>query len=110
MAQHNTVIKTCLICFKRITVKLINTIPSSKPHIPFAILQDAHYKGAAKLGHGTGYKYAHDYPNHYVEQQYLPYELDGKEFYHPSGNGYEVKVKEHMRWIKKQKETKKNEF
>ena len=73
-------------------------------------LQDAHYKGAAKLGHGTGYKYAHDYPNHYVEQQYLPYELDGKEFYHPSGNGYEVKVKEHMRWIKKQKETKKNEF
>ena len=73
-------------------------------------LQDSHYKGAAKLGHGTGYKYAHDYPNHYVEQQYLPYELDGKEFYHPSGNGYEVKVKEHMRWIKKQKETKKNEF
>lgn len=73
-------------------------------------LQDTHYKGAAKLGHGTGYKYAHDYPNHYVEQQYLPYELDGKEFYHPSGNGYEVKVKEHMRWIKKQKETKKNEF
>lgn len=66
-------------------------------------LQDAHYKGAAKLGHGTGYKYAHDYPNHYVEQQYLPYELDGKEFYHPSGNGYEVKVKEHMRWIKKHK-------
>ena len=73
-------------------------------------LQDAHYKGADKFGHGTGYKYAHDYPNHYVEQQYLPYELDGKEFYHPSGNGYEVKVKEHMRWIKKQKETKKNEF
>lgn len=66
-------------------------------------LQDAHYKGAAKLGHGTGYKYAHDYPNHYVEQQYLPYELDGKEFYHPSGNGYEVKVKEHMRQIKKHK-------
>ncbi len=66
-------------------------------------LQDAHYKGAARLGHGTGYKYAHDYPDHYVEQQYLPYELDGKEFYHPSGNGHEVKVKEHMRRIKKQK-------
>lgn len=64
-------------------------------------LQDAHYKGAAKLGHGTGYKYAHDYPNNYVEQQYLPYELNGKEFYHPSGNGYEVKVKEHMKRIKK---------
>ena len=63
-------------------------------------LQDAHYKGAAKLGHGTGYLYAHDYPDHYVEQQYLPYELDGKEFYHPSGNGYEVKIKEHMKRLK----------
>lgn len=63
-------------------------------------LQDAHYKGAAKLGHGTGYKYAHDYPNHYVRQQYLPYELDGQEFYKPSGNGYEVKIREHMKRIK----------
>lgn len=63
-------------------------------------LQDAHYKGAAKLGHGTGYLYAHDYPNHYVRQQYLPYELGEKEFYHPSGNGYEVKVKEHMKRIR----------
>ena len=65
-------------------------------------LQDAHYKGAAKLSHGTGYKYAHDYPNHYVEQQYLPYELNGKEFYHPAGNGYEVKIKEHMSRIKRE--------
>ena len=65
-------------------------------------LQDAHYKGAAKLSHGTGYKYAHDYPNHYVEQQYLPYELNGKEFYHPSGNGYEVKIKEHMSRIQRE--------
>lgn len=65
-------------------------------------LQDAHYKGAAKLGHGTGYKYAHDYPNDYVEQQYLPYELNGKEFYKPSGNGYEVKIREHMKRIKKE--------
>ena len=44
-----------------------------------AHLQDAHYKGASKLGRGTGYKYAHDYPNHYVEHQYLPYELNGIE-------------------------------
>lgn len=63
-------------------------------------LQDAHYKGAAKLGHGTGYKYAHDYPNHYVEQQYLPYELKGKTFYEPSWNGYEAKIREHMKRIK----------
>ena len=65
-------------------------------------LQDAHYKGAAKLGRGTGYKYAHDYPNHYVRQQYLPYELDGKEFYKPSGNGYEAKIREHMQRIKEE--------
>ncbi|MCR5033740.1 MAG: replication-associated recombination protein A [Lachnospiraceae bacterium] len=64
-------------------------------------LQDAHYKGAAKLGHGIGYKYAHDYPDHYVEQQYLPYELSGREFYSPSGNGYEVKIDEHMKKLKK---------
>ncbi|HKM35487.1 MAG TPA: replication-associated recombination protein A [Lachnospiraceae bacterium] len=65
-------------------------------------LQDAHYKGAAKLGHGTGYKYAHNYKNNYVEQQYLPYELNGKEFYSPSGNGYEVKIKEHLSRIKRE--------
>ncbi|RKM63336.1 replication-associated recombination protein A [Butyrivibrio sp. XB500-5] len=65
-------------------------------------LQDAHYKSAAKLGHGIGYKYAHDYPGNYVEQQYLPYELNGKEFYSPSGNGYENKIKEHMKKLKGQ--------
>lgn len=67
-------------------------------------LQDAHYKGAAKLGHGTGYKYAHDYKNHYVEQQYLPYELTGTKFYEPSWNGYEVKIREHMKKIKEEAE------
>ena len=67
-------------------------------------LQDSHYKGAQKLGHGIGYKYAHDYPNHYVKQQYLPYELTGTEFYKQSKNGYEVKVKEHMARIKREAE------
>ncbi|MCH5337731.1 MAG: replication-associated recombination protein A [Acetatifactor sp.] len=69
-----------------------------------AHLQDAHYKGAAKLGHGIGYKYAHDYPNHYVKQQYLPYELNGKEFYKPTGNGYEVKIREHMKRLREEAE------
>ena len=63
-------------------------------------LQDAHSKGAAKLGHGKGYKYAHDYPGNYVQQQYMPYELNGREFYKPSGNGYEVKIKEHMKKLR----------
>ena len=65
-------------------------------------LKDAHYKGASKLGHGVDYKYAHDYQNHYVKQQYLPYELEGEEFYHISDMGYEAKIKEHMKRIKKE--------
>ena len=69
-------------------------------------LQDAHYKGSAKLGHGVGYQYPHDFPNHYVEQKYLPYELNGKEFYKPSGNGYEVKIREHLSKIRKEAEKK----
>lgn len=60
-------------------------------------LQDAHYKGAAKLGHGTGYLYAHDYPMHYVKQQYLPDTLVGHKFYEPTDNGYEKQICEHMK-------------
>lgn len=59
-------------------------------------LKDAHYKSAGKLGHGNGYKYAHDYPNHYVEQQYLPDELVGRKFYVPSENGYEKNIREYF--------------
>lgn len=62
-------------------------------------LRDAHYKSAEKLGHGTGYKYAHAYPKHYVEQQYLPDELVGRKFYNPSDNGYEKTIKEYFRYI-----------
>ncbi|WP_026490464.1 replication-associated recombination protein A [Butyrivibrio sp. XBB1001] len=87
----------CAIDDAMATVRETGNLPIP-PH-----LQDAHYKSAAKLGHGIGYKYAHDYPNNYVEQQYLPYELNGKEFYNPSGNGYEVKIKEHMKKLKGQK-------
>lgn len=65
-------------------------------------LMDAHYKGAAKLGHGLDYKYSHLYPNHYVEQQYLPYELTGTQFYVPSGQGYEKKIDEHMKRIRRE--------
>ena len=63
-------------------------------------LQDAHYKAAGKLGHGDGYKYAHDYPNHYVEQQYLPDGLEGQKFYEPTENGHEAVIREYFRNIK----------
>lgn len=69
----------------------IKTIP---PH-----LQDAHYKNAGELGHGINYRYAHDYPKHYVEQQYLPDELVGRKFYRPSENGYEREIRAYFDWI-----------
>jgi putative ATPase len=86
----------CAIDDAMATVRETGNLPIP-PH-----LQDAHYKSAHKLGHGIGYKYAHDYPNNYVEQQYMPYELNGKEFYSPSGNGYEVRIREHIRKLKEQ--------
>ncbi|MBS6954085.1 MAG: replication-associated recombination protein A [Enterocloster asparagiformis] len=65
-------------------------------------LQDKHYKGAQKLGHGVGYKYAHDYPKHYVKQQYLPDGMEGSVFYEPSDNGYEREIRRHMRWLREE--------
>ena len=68
------------------------------PPVP-AHLQDAHYGAAEKLGHGVGYKYAHDYPNHYVKQQYLPDGITDQVFYKPSDIGYEAKIQEYFKKI-----------
>ncbi len=65
-----------------------------------AHLQDGHYKGSKSLGRGTGYKYAHDYPKHYVRQQYLPEEIADARFYEPGDNGYEKKIKAWMEYIR----------
>ena len=67
-------------------------------------LQDKHYGGAEKLGHGMGYLYAHDFPEHYVKQQYLPDELVGRIFYHPSENGYEKQIGERLRRLRSREE------
>lgn len=76
-------------CVRNVRIK---TIP---PH-----LQDAHYSGAKKLSHGIGYKYAHDYPNHYVSQQYLPDEVEGQVFYHPTQNGKEREIVKHLEFLR----------
>ncbi|MEF2968915.1 replication-associated recombination protein A [Paenibacillus sp. M1] len=55
-------------------------------------LRDAHYKGAVKLGH-VGYKYPHDYPGHYVKQDYLPPNLAGRTFYEATEQGNESKIR-----------------
>lgn len=76
------------------TVKETRTMP-----VPVH-LQDKHYKGAEKLGHGQGYLYAHDYPNHYVKQQYLPDGMEGAVFYEPSDNGYEKEIKARLAFLR----------
>ena len=82
--------------------KAMKTVEDTRTMPVPAHLQDRHYKGAEKLGHGLGYKYAHDYPNHYVTQQYLPDGMEGMRFYEPSENGYEKKIREHMEFIKRE--------
>lgn len=77
-------------------LKAMEAVKARKtPPVP-AHLQDKHYKGAEKLGHGLGYKYAHDYPNHYVEQQYLPDGMENEKFYFPTENGYEKQIRSYM--------------
>ena len=69
-------------------------------------LQDAHYKGSANLGHGIGYKYAHNYPEHYVKQQYLPDEIRDERFYEPTEIGYEKGIKERLEKLRNRGEEK----
>ena len=73
----------------------MESVKNQKTTVP-AHLQDAHYKGSAKLGHGVGYKYAHDYPEHYVKQQYLPDEIKDAKFYEPTDIGCEKAIKERL--------------
>lgn len=62
-------------------------------------LRDCHYEGSKKLGI-TGYKYPHDYPNHYVKQDYMPDNLKGTTYYTPCDNKYENSLKEYWSKIK----------
>ena len=84
--------------------KAMRVVQETKtPPVPVH-LQDAYYKSAGKLGHGKGYKYAHDYKNHYVKQQYLPDGLTGEVFYEPSENGYEQQIRAYYKKIKENPE------
>lgn len=60
-------------------------------------LKDAHYKGAEQLGRGKGYKYAHDYEGHFVDQEYLP---EKKRYYIPTDQGYEKNFKTYLESLK----------
>lgn len=81
----------------------MESVKNQKTTVP-PHLQDAHYKGSAKLGHGLGYQYAHDYPEHFIKQQYLPSELEGTRFYHPTDIGYEKQAGERLERLRNRKE------
>ena len=77
----------------------MENVRNYKTTVP-AHLRDGHYQGAKKLGRSTGYRYAHDYPHHYVCQQYLPDEILGTRFYEPGDNGKEKEIKAWMEFLK----------
>lgn len=81
----------------------MDCVRSVKTTVPVH-LQDAHYRGSQKLGHGIGYKYAHDYPEHYVKQQYLPNEIKDARFYEPTDLGYEKVMKERWERLRQREE------
>ncbi|MTI49010.1 replication-associated recombination protein A [Sporosalibacterium faouarense] len=68
--------------------------------IPY-YLKDAHYKNAKSLGRGIGYQYPHDFPNHYVKQDYLPKELSDAKYYEPCNNKIENRFMDFLNGIKK---------
>lgn len=90
--KSNSAVNAINAAMKAVKTQTLMPVP---PH-----LQDRHYSGAAALGRGLDYKYAHDYPNHYVKQQYLPSELEGRVFYRPTDNGYEQEIQEYFRKIR----------
>ena len=70
---------------------------------PPRLLRDSHYPGAAQLGHGINYLYPHDFPSHWVKQQYLPDELKDAVFYHPTSQGYEATITQMLKERKQDK-------
>ncbi len=83
----------------RAAKKVSNTRTAQVP----AHLRDSHYPGAGSLGRGIGYQYAHNYPGHFVDQQYLPDELLGEHFYEPTENGCEKQVRSYLESLKQYK-------
>ncbi|MFU0801138.1 MAG: replication-associated recombination protein A [Xylanivirga thermophila] len=73
---------------KDVRTKKIGQVPTN--------LRDAHYKGAAEMGHGIGYKYSHDYPSGRAVQQYMPDELEGARYYYPKNSGIEANIKKRL--------------
>ena len=78
----------------------METVRSRDTGVVPPYLRDAHYEGSKELGH-VGYLYPHNYPDNFVQQQYLPDAIKDVSFYHPSENGYEKKVKDRLEYLHK---------
>ena len=94
--KSNSAVNGIMKAMKTVRTTMTETVPGH--------LRDAHYGGSTRLGHGIGYKYAHDWPNHYVRQQYLPDSLVGERFYELSDQGYEKQMKDWMERIRREAE------
>ncbi|MBP3951388.1 replication-associated recombination protein A [Bacillus suaedae] len=92
----NVVVEQCLSpktnsAYKALDLALEDVRRGNIGEIPMH-LKDAHYKGAETLGHGKDYKYPHNFPNSWVNQQYLPDQIKNKKYYQPNQNGYEKQL------------------
>lgn len=94
--KSNSAVNGIMKAMKTVKTTMTETVPGH--------LRDAHYGGSTRLGHGVGYKYAHDWPNHYVRQQYLPDSLVGERFYELSDQGYEKQMRDWMERIRREAE------
>ncbi len=82
--------------------RAMETVKNTRTNPVPVHLQDSHYPGARKLGHGKGYLYAHDFPNHYVKQQYLPEGLQDVKFYEPVEHGYEKQICAYLKFLREE--------
>ena len=92
-AKSNAVIKAINAAAKDIRTGAGYEVPTH--------LRDSHYGGAKKLGHGQGYRYPHEFPGRWVDQEYLPENLKGRKYYEPSNSGVEKKIAAHLRKLRK---------
>ena len=77
-------------------IQAANTLVNSTGNLTIpSHIQDAHYRSATKLNRGIGYLYPHDFPNHWVQQQYMPDEIKGVKLYEPSDSGFEKQIAEY---------------
>ena len=84
----------------RVTVALGRARDDVRSGLPAQVpahLRDAHYRGAAAIGHGAGYRYPHDFPGGWIAQQYRPDAFEGHVYYEPSGEGTEREVSDRLR-------------